>query len=142
MPKAGGTILVVDDEESMLLAVEAILLRGGYPLITARNAREALQKSRDFKGDIHLLLTDVMMPEVGGLTLAHQLVEERPNLRVLLMSGYTSTPSRLPLLRKPFRLTQLLEQVSSVIAGPPPDPADVLTPSVTANHGLRAALTY
>jgi hypothetical protein len=116
----GKVVLVVDDEESILLAAEAILLRGGYSPITASGALEAFEKSRNFKGDIGLLLSDVMMPDMDGLTLAQRILAERPDTRILLMSAYTNVPPGVPLLTKPFRMAQLLEQVSTVINGPPP----------------------
>jgi CheY-like chemotaxis protein len=108
----------------MLCATEGILRRGGYSPIAATGPLEALKKSRDFGGEIHVLLTDLVMPVMDGVTLAQQIVSERPQIRVLLMSG-TIVSSRLPLLKKPFRMHQLLEQVGSLISGPPPPPDQV-----------------
>jgi CheY-like chemotaxis protein len=125
MSDTGKTILVVDDEKSLLCTIEAILRRGGYLPIAACGALEALETSQDFKGEIHLLLTDVNMPEIGGLTLAQHFIVARANIRVLLMSGNVRVSSGLPLLTKPFHSSQLLEQVSKVIASPPPVAADV-----------------
>jgi len=66
------------------------------------------------------------MPEMDRVALAQQLVAERPNVRVLLTSGYTDVPQRLPFLRKSFRMHELLEKVRKVIDGPPPFAVDAV----------------
>jgi DNA-binding NtrC family response regulator len=118
--------LVVDDDEVVLRVTEAILRHGGYSPIAASGPLEALKTSRSFKGAIHLLLTDVTMSDMGGLVLAQHILAERPQTRVLLMSGNANVRSRLPLSKKPFDVDDLLEQVSKVIDGPPALPSDVL----------------
>jgi CheY-like chemotaxis protein len=138
MAGTGQVVLVVDDLQISLDAIETILRRKDYSPITALGPLEALKKSREFKGDIHLLLTDVVMPGVDGCTLAQQILAERPQIRILLMSGYSTVSSPLPLLKKPFRMLQLLAEVAKVIGGPPPLPSDVLVkPSL---RSLRTAL--
>ena len=137
----GQIVLVVDDDKTILYAAEAILRRNDYSLIVACSPSEALKKSGDFRGDIDLLLTDVVMPEMDGFTLARQIFAERPQIRILLMSGYTNVSTRLPLLRKPFRMHELLEQVAKVIGGPPPPPTDVLVDKESSKESLRAALS-
>ena len=127
MHEAGKTVLVVDDEESLRLAIEAIRVRGGYAPISASSAVEALDRSRDFEGEIHLLLTDVVMPGMDGLTLAKHVAAERPRIRVLIMSAYRGPwNSRLPLIRKPFCLAELLEKVANVVDGPVPFLPDMM----------------
>ena len=64
---AGQIVLVVEDDPSLLSAVEAILRRGGYLPIPASGPLEALNKSHEFAGEIHLLLTDIIMPDMDGL---------------------------------------------------------------------------
>ena len=137
----GQIVLVVDDDINILHSFEAILRRGDYSPITVFSPLLALQKSRDFSGDIHLLLTDVVMPEMDGLTLAQSILAERPQIRILLMSGYTNTSTRLPLLRKPFSMHELLERVAKVIGGPPLLPSDVLLDKKPSKERSRAALT-
>jgi two-component system cell cycle sensor histidine kinase/response regulator CckA len=127
----GQVILVVDDDADILRATAEALRRRGYSPIAASGPLEALKKSRDFTGEIHLLLTDLTMPEMDGLGLAKEVLAERSHIRVLLMSAY-SLPSRLPFLKKPFRMKQLLERVAHVIAGPPPALADLFTSGETA----------
>ena len=118
-------VLVVDDDAMILRATEAILRRGGYSPTPASGPIEALRKSRDFKGEIDLLLTDVTMPGMNGPSLARRIMAERPLIRVLLISAGANVSSRLPLLKKPFSMAQLLAQVAQVIDAPPPLPADV-----------------
>src|SRR5262245_51725628 len=78
----------------------------GYTPIVASDPWEAVEKSRNFKGDIHLLLTYVQMPAMDGLTLAQHVLGGRPHIRVLLMSG-RNVSSHLPLVKKPFQIDQL-----------------------------------
>jgi len=141
MAPTGQIVLVVDDDKILLQSFEAILRRRDYSPIAAFSPLEALKKSRDFRGDIHLLLTDVTMPEMDGFTLARQILAERPQIRILMMSGNTNVSTRLPLLRKPFSMHELLEQIAKVISGPPPLPIDLLMETAPSEYGLRAALT-
>ena len=141
MPEASKTVLVVDDEECIRRAAEAALSRVGYSPIAASNGLKALETSRGFKGEIHLLLTDVIMPGLHGLTMAEEIIRERPLIRVLLMSGHMSIPSRLPLLRKPFRLAELLEQVPKVIEAPPPLLGDVSANEASSGATAPGVLT-
>ena len=115
----GQIVLVVDDDPTFLRGIEGVLRHGGYCPIAASGPLEALKKSRDFPGEIHLLLTDVRLPEMDGLDLAKHILAERARVRVLLMSGLPNVPSRLPLIRKPFRMVELLERVANLIDGPP-----------------------
>jgi CheY-like chemotaxis protein len=139
MGSEGEVILLVDDDEDLLRATVEVLRRRGYSPIAALGPHEALKKSRDFRGEIHLLLTDVSMPEMDGLELAQQVLAERARIRVLLMSAYGAF-SRLPLVKKPFRMGQLLEQVAHVIAGPP-SVIDVFIDKEAARGSMRDALT-
>jgi DNA-binding NtrC family response regulator len=83
------TILLVEDDEQVRLLAAGVLRRNGYELIESARPSDALAWVAAHKGPIHLLLTDVVMPEMGGRVLAEQLVAVRPSLRVLFMSGYT-----------------------------------------------------
>ena len=83
------TILLVEDEDQVRAVAHGILLRHGYQVIVGRNPVEALQLSASYEGTIHLLLTDVVMPHMSGPELAHKLSQERPDMRILCMSGYT-----------------------------------------------------
>jgi len=116
---AQKTILVVDDDESVLSFVSGLLARRNYSVITAKSGAEALQQSRCYKSDIHLLLADFQMPEMSGLDLSTQVSLERPHIKVLLMSGYTNGMLVLnqgwQFITKPFIPSQLCALVSGLI---------------------------
>jgi len=124
LERKGQIVLVVDDDLRMLATTERLLRRSGYSVIAASGPREALEKSRAFQGEIDLLLTDVTMPDTNGIVLAQEILTQRKRIRVLLMSGNGNVESRLPLLKKPFRMAQLLEQAAEVISGPVPQRPD------------------
>ncbi|OGG44400.1 MAG: hypothetical protein A3F84_00815 [Candidatus Handelsmanbacteria bacterium RIFCSPLOWO2_12_FULL_64_10] len=87
---AGGTetILMADDEEMVLAAGQAILEKLGYTVLTARDGDEALQVYRDHQDEIALVVTDTVMPKMGGGKLYAMLAGINPSVKVLLMSGY------------------------------------------------------
>lgn len=86
----GETILVVEDEVSILKLVQRILTDLGYQVLSARSPAEALQLAEAHSGEIALLLTDVIMPEMNGRELAQRLLSLYPQLRCIYMSGYTA----------------------------------------------------
>jgi PAS domain S-box-containing protein len=85
----GETVLVVEDEEGVRELVRRVLVSHGYHVLEARHGRDALLEAERYPERIHLLLTDIVMPEMSGLALAATLRERRSDLRVLYMSGYT-----------------------------------------------------
>jgi signal transduction histidine kinase len=82
------TILLVEDEAVLRSLIQRILLPQGYTVLEAENGEVALQRSQAYPETIHLLLTDVVMPGMNGRELAEQLVVQRPQMKVLYMSGY------------------------------------------------------
>ena len=117
--KGTGTILLVEDEEALLnLAVER-LAESGYTILAARDGVHALEVARAHNGPIDLLLTDIMMPRMGGLALARYMIELRPGIRVAFMTGHAERePSYREALRsgsesiqKPFTREQLIRLV-------------------------------
>ena len=86
-PNADKTILFADDDGNLQKFVAALLTKAGYTLILANDGKDALQKAREYKGKIHLLLSDVEMPHMTGIELAIQLNQERPDTKILLISG-------------------------------------------------------
>ena len=89
-PLAGKeTVLLVEDSDVVRRLLHEILIARGYTLLEARHGEEALQISREFTGRIDLLVTDMVMPKMGGRELAHHLSPQRPEMRILYMSGYT-----------------------------------------------------
>jgi len=121
---SGVTILVVDDEASVLALARTILWRAGFNVLDASNAAEALKISASHPSAIHVLLTDVLMPDMNGFELAGQVKAGRPDVRVLYMSGFTDTVllestgrtlSGLPLIRKPFTAHRLVTTISGLL---------------------------
>ncbi|HEY0670761.1 MAG TPA: PAS domain S-box protein [Longimicrobiales bacterium] len=85
----GETILVAEDEDAVRALTCRILRKRGYHVLEARDGREALDIARDFEGDINLVVTDVIMPRVGGRELSEGVSRMIPSVKVLFMSGYT-----------------------------------------------------
>jgi DNA-binding NtrC family response regulator len=114
-------ILLVDDEELVRGIVRTALTGAGFDVLDAENGRAALEMSRAHSGPIHLLLSDVHMPNMDGITLAKIVATERPGTRVLLMTGYATMnipPSLIPLvISKPFRMDEVVARVESELAG-------------------------
>jgi two-component system cell cycle sensor histidine kinase/response regulator CckA len=83
------TILLVEDEAALREVVERMLRAMRYKVLKAASGSEALRIGQQYQSEIHLLLTDVVMPQMSGRQLAEQLIGQRPSMRVLYMSGYT-----------------------------------------------------
>jgi nitrogen-specific signal transduction histidine kinase len=121
------TVLLVEDEDQVRALAANILRRYGYRVIEARMGREAIARAMDEPGPVDLLLTDVVMPEIGGPLLAEKLVALRPSLRVLFMSGYTDDAvvrhgmldAGAAFLQKPFVPEVLARRVRAVLDGAP-----------------------
>jgi len=122
------TILLVEDEEAVRsFAARALRLRG-YNVIEAAGGEEALAEVQAAKAPIHLLITDVVMPNMDGPTLVRQVRRLRPEIAVIFMSGYAEEVFRrndekaedLHFLPKPFGLKQLAAKVKEVLSGAPP----------------------
>jgi CheY-like chemotaxis protein len=119
MPQGTETVLLVEDDESVRTLTRGMLRTLGYRVLDANRAREALALSQRHPGPIHLLLTDVVMPEMSGRDLAELLVTLRPELRVLYMSGYTDdallrhsvSRAEMAFLQKPFTPASLAAKV-------------------------------
>jgi len=138
---AGGTetVLVVEDVEQVRQIVRSILERAGYKVIDATDGADALKVASKFSDNIDLLVTDVVMPEMGGRELAERLQRARPNTKVLYMSGYTedSIVDRGVLMRgidfmaKPFTPDTLLQHVRGTL-----DKKKTTVPPVSATRIL------
>jgi CheY-like chemotaxis protein len=112
------TILVVEDAEAIRKLVCTMLSHDGYQCLEAGDGAEALEIVERADDQIHMVLTDVMMPQMGGPELARHLSVLRPNVRIIFMSGYTEDPlvrrvERVPsiFLPKPFTATMLTHKV-------------------------------
>src|SRR5215472_5212680 len=113
-------ILLAEDEAVVRNLVRLMLKKEGYALLSANDGQEALEISEKFADPIHLLLTDVQMPRMNGLELAERVREQRPEIKVMMMSGETTTTileKNTPdaFLRKPFISPTLLQCVQRVL---------------------------
>ncbi len=118
------TILLVDDEhEIVALCTQALYTAGGgYSVIPTTSPVEALRIAEQHQHRIHLLVTDVMMPEMNGFDLADRLKFAIPNLKILFMSGYVAEVNQdraqnINFLAKPFSLQALCATVHSILDG-------------------------
>jgi signal transduction histidine kinase/ActR/RegA family two-component response regulator len=117
------TVLVVEDADSVRRLSVRILRSLGYTVLHACNGKEALHVSKKFKGPIHLLLTDLMMPHIGGRELAIRFQESRPDAKVLYTSGfspgtltdYNATERITPFIPKPFTKEGLAQKIREVM---------------------------
>jgi DNA-binding NtrC family response regulator len=118
------TILVVDDAESIRKMVCAMLTQNGYACLEAADGAEAL-RLLERNGDVHLVLTDMVMPRMGGADLAKRLSSTRPELRIVFMSGYTDDVAVRSVERtasiflpKPFTAAALTEKIRQALDEP------------------------
>jgi signal transduction histidine kinase/CheY-like chemotaxis protein len=126
LPRGSEIVLLVEDEDPVRSLVLGLLRSGGYVVLEASNAAEAVRISNDFVGPIHVLLTDVVMPEVSGRELADQLRQKRPDMRLIYMSGYTEDTivhhgvltSDAGFLQKPFTPDLLLRKMREMLDRP------------------------
>lgn len=117
------TLLLVEDEAAVRASVRRLLEWHGYTVLEARNGAEALKIYEARGSEIDLVLTDILMPEMGGQELVEQLRERRPELRVVFMSGYAeraltsngSVPLGTGYLEKPFAVETLMRRVREVL---------------------------
>ncbi|MGE3154040.1 MAG: ATP-binding protein [Nitrospiraceae bacterium] len=122
------TVLVVEDEPAVRYLVQETLRMHGYSVLLARHGIEALLTGAKHLGPIHLLLTDVVMPQMSGPEVAEKLCLARPELKVLYMSGYPDHPVfakggirvNAALLQKPFSPQELAQKVREVLDRPAP----------------------
>jgi two-component system cell cycle sensor histidine kinase/response regulator CckA len=123
LPTGDETVLVVEDAEAIRSLTLKVLTAQGYSVLVAANGTEALQVALSHSGPLHLVLTDVVMPGMGGRELAQRLSGLRPDLKLLYMSGYTGDAvvhkgmlnDGLPFLPKPFTPEDLAAKVREVL---------------------------
>jgi DNA-binding response OmpR family regulator len=120
------TVLVVEDEEALRRVARRSLTAAGFTVLTAADGAEALEIAARHAGEIHLLLTDVVMPKMSGRALALELVKTRPAIQVVYMSGYTDNAivhhgvldAGTQFIGKPFAGAELARKVRAVLDGP------------------------
>ena len=121
----GETILVVEDEDALREVARRIFARNGYHVITASGGPEAIEIARGFQGDIHLLVTDVIMPQMLGKEVAEKIRAIKPDVEVLFMSGYAGRvltsqgmlEPNVALVEKPFSEVDLMDMAAQVLNG-------------------------
>jgi two-component system, cell cycle sensor histidine kinase and response regulator CckA len=122
-PRGNETVLLVEDDDAVRVLSARILERHGYNVLVARDGAHALDLARRHTSDIHLLITDVVMPNAGGVRVSDTLTAQRPDMRVIFQSGYTAgeigrrgelDPS-IAFLQKPFTSQALLHKVREVL---------------------------
>jgi len=125
-PKGTETVLVVEDQDGIRDIVRESLRRNGYKVLIAVDGDEALQMAGAYPDPIHLLVTDLVMPNIGGRELAQRLTPLRPGMKVVFMSGYSehsaldidATSQSATVLQKPFSLDALARTVRRVLDEP------------------------
>jgi signal transduction histidine kinase/CheY-like chemotaxis protein len=124
LPRGGERVLLVEDEPAVRDLAARVLRGQGYTVVEASNGAEALELlRRGPAGQFDLLLTDMIMPRLGGMALAQQIAADNPGLKLLFMSGYTDTTAEqsgllavgIPYLQKPFTPGALARRVRAVL---------------------------
>jgi CheY-like chemotaxis protein len=137
-PVARGreTILLVEDEPAILNMTTRLLERHGYDVLATGSPDEAIRISREYLGDIQLLITDVVMPGMNGRDLAEHILSLRPNLARLFMSGYPADAiahrnvlaEGVHFIQKPFTSKNLTAKVREALDLPTPEPRPTSPP--------------
>ena len=118
------TVLLVEDEKAMLELAKEMLQRLGYAVLCAGTPQTAMRLlAGEYSGPVHLLITDVVMPEMNGRELAKKLKPIQPNMKVLYMSGYTADviahrgvlEKGVNFIQKPFSMKSLAEKVRKAL---------------------------
>jgi CheY-like chemotaxis protein len=123
IPRGSETILLVEDEKEVLKLASRILKEQGYRILEAATGEEALKICKENKGPFHLLLTDVVMPQMSGRQLKERLGQVGQGFKVLYMSGYTDNAivhhgvleKGMNFIQKPFTLEGLARKVREVL---------------------------
>ncbi len=118
------TVLLVEDDQGVNTLVASALRKSGYTVLTAGDGEEALAVSRAYAGTVHVLLADVVMPGMNGRELSESLLAERPDTRILFMSGYPDDAivrqgiqtASVQFLQKPFSIDVLIAKMQALEA--------------------------
>jgi DNA-binding NtrC family response regulator len=109
--------LLVEDEDPVRRVVETMLKRHGYHVIASASPKDAVVAAEQHRGEIHLLITDMMLPGMSGRKMAECLTQSRPNMKVLYVSGYGDAKARtdVAFLQKPFSTEELATKIREVL---------------------------
>ena len=117
-----GTVLLVEDEDVVIEVTQAMLEKLGYRVMAAKTGKDAIYIAQAFDGDIDLALLDIKLPDIDGGKVYRLITEARPNLKVIVFSGYTDGSARKILdagardfIQKPFSLSTLSEKLKKVL---------------------------
>jgi len=128
VPQGCETVLLVEDEAALRRSTRQFLVKNGYTVLEAANGEDALRISREYGGGIHMMISDVVMPDMSGPLVARQLYGERPEMKILFVSGYAENTvlrhGEIDLstcfLQKPFTLGALAHKTRKILdAGAP-----------------------
>jgi DNA-binding response OmpR family regulator len=116
-------VLLVEDEESVRELVRETLKKNGYVVLEAADGDEGLRLAEQYRGPIHMMISDVVMPGMGGRELAQNITTSHPEMKVLFVSGYTEDAIHhhgvldegIIFLQKPFTLQALASKVRAVL---------------------------
>lgn len=122
-PRGCETLLLAEDEAAVRQSIREFLSMQGYIVLEAKNGTEALALARGYDGPIHLMIADVVMPEMGGAKLAGELAADRPDMKILFVSGYAEATFQrhgaidvtTRFLQKPFSLKVLARKIREVL---------------------------
>ena len=125
--RGSETILLVEDDEALRTMITEIVEGGGYSAIAASDGAQALLLAKAHDGPIHLVLTDIVMPRIGGREVVQRLLKSRPDARILYMSGYTGNAAinhgalaeGEPFIQKPFSAEDLLRKIREQLDASP-----------------------
>ncbi len=122
MPKSDGTILIIEDEEMVMNVIRVVLERLGYRMLEAKTGREAVEIAKPFDGDIDLALLDIKLSDIRGDKVYPLIMEARPNLKVIVCSGYSIDTARDILdagaqdfIQKPFNVKELSQKLRETL---------------------------
>jgi CheY-like chemotaxis protein len=139
------TILLVEDEDGVRRLMRRSLQQAGYTVLEAEHGGDAVRLAETHTGPIHLLITDVVMPMMGGRLLAERVTALRPDIKALFVSGYTDDAvvrhgvleAQMAFLQKPFAAAALTKKARAILDGPPRQSA----PSPAAPIGELSAVS-
>jgi two-component system cell cycle sensor histidine kinase/response regulator CckA len=125
--RGNEVVLIVEDEDGVRSLLSKVLVHNGYTVLEAGTGAEALRFARNFGSPIHLMITDIVMPEISGLDLAKQFRQSHPETKVLFISGYSSPPNlaefglerQVAFLAKPLSPLKLASEVRNLLSAAP-----------------------
>jgi DNA-binding response OmpR family regulator len=125
-PPTPITVLLVEDEDAVRTVTRRILERDGFRVLEARSGVEGMAAARNSSSPIDLLITDVLLPDIGGGEVAREIVKAQPRIRVLYLSGYSDdtlvdlgiAPGPANFIQKPFSSEVLRERIRNLLKAP------------------------